>query len=167
EFGTVAADAELGFADAADHAVRGQAVAIGRPGPHEIRAAAGEDPAGEAVAVQQAEQLQHRLVHRGRVGSPEARVPGRGQPAPAGGVEFPGGEARVGEGQQLGQGLHPSRVQLLKAVGWPSSAARSSAKTSWAYTGCSVHNVPSLSNTATRSRSGTKSGASGSVTAAM
>src|SRR5437764_6325822 len=53
-----------------------------------------------------------------------------------------------------------------RLVGWPSSAARSSAKTSWAYTGCSVHSVPSLSNTAMRSRSGTKSGESGSVTAA-
>ena len=60
----------------------------------------------------------------------------------------------------------PPACSSSRLVGWPSSAARSSAKTSWAYTGCSVHSVPSLSNTATRSRSGTKSGEPGSVTAA-
>ncbi|SIT55515.1 hypothetical protein BQ8794_220080 [Mesorhizobium prunaredense] len=35
---------------------------------------------------------------------------------------------------------------------------RSSAKASWTYIGCSIHSVPSLSNTAMRSGSGTKSG---------
>ncbi len=60
----------------------------------------------------------------------------------------------------------PPACSSSRLVGCPSSAARSSAKTSWAYTGCSVHSVPSLSNTAMRSRSGMKSGESGSVTAA-
>ena len=117
EFGSVIADAELGFADAADHPVRGQVVDITGPGPHEVRAAAGEDPAGEAVAAQQAEQLQHRLIHRLRVGPPEARVPGRGQPGTDRGVEFTGGDARMGERQQLHQGRHPARVQLFEAGG--------------------------------------------------
>ena len=76
---------------------RGQAVTIGRPSLHEVGAAAREDPAGEAVAVQQAEQLQHWLVHRRRVGPPEARVAGRGQPAPAGGVELLGAKPGMGE----------------------------------------------------------------------
>jgi len=111
------ADAEVCSADAADHPVRGQAVDVGCPCPHEVRAAAGEDPAGEAAAVQQAEQFQHRLVHRRRVGPPEARVPDRGQPAPARGVELIGGDARVGERQQLHQGRHPARVQLFQAGG--------------------------------------------------
>jgi FAD/FMN-containing dehydrogenase len=113
EFGAAVADAELGFPDAADHPVRRQAVAIGRPGPHEVGAAAGEDPAGEAMTVQQAEQFHHRLVHRRRVGAPEARVPGRGQPVPADGAEFLGGDARVGERYQLEQGLHPARAEGL------------------------------------------------------
>src|SRR5262249_7890104 len=43
---------------------------------------------------------------------------------------------------------------------------RSRANASWAYMGCSVHSVPSLSNTAMRSCGGTKSAESGSVTAA-
>jgi len=117
EFGAAVADAELGFTDAADDPVRGEAVDIGRPCPHEVRAAAGEDPAGEAVAVQQAEQLEHGLVHRRRIGPPEARVPGRGQPAPAGGVEFLGGDARVGERHQLDQGLHAARAQFREVGG--------------------------------------------------
>src|SRR5436190_10531851 len=48
----------------------------------------------------------------------------------------------------------PPACSSSRLVGWPSSAARSSAKISWAYTGCPVHSVPSLSNTATRSRFG-------------
>ena len=117
EFGAAVADAELGFPDAADHPVRRQAVAIGRPGPHEVGAAAGEDPAGEAVTVQHAEQFHHRLVHRRRIRPPEARVPGRRQPAPAHGVELVGSDASVGKGQQLDQGFHPARVQLFQAGG--------------------------------------------------
>ena len=76
EFGAALADAEFGFAYAADHPVRGQAVAVGCPRPHEVRAATGDDPAGEPITVQQAEQLQHRLVHRRRVRAAETRVPG-------------------------------------------------------------------------------------------
>src|SRR3954471_9994717 len=60
----------------------------------------------------------------------------------------------------------PPACSSARLVGWPISAALSSAKTNWAYAGCSVHSVPSLSNTATRSRSGTKSADSASVTAA-
>jgi hypothetical protein len=127
EFGAAAADAELGFTYAADHPVRGQSIDIGRPCPHEVCAAAGEDPAGEAVAVQQAAQLQHRLVHRRRVGPSEARVPGRGQPAPAGGVEFLGGDADVGKRHQLDQGRHPSwsGVLRLRVLAVTASGSRS------------------------------------------
>ena len=45
-----------------------------------------------------------------------------------------------------------------------SALTRSSAKASWVYIGCSTHSVPSLSNTAMRSGSGTKSGEPSLVT---
>ena len=45
-----------------------------------------------------------------------------------------------------------------------SAFTRSSAKASWVYIGCSTHSVPSLSNTAMRSGSGTKSGEPSLVT---
>ncbi len=50
--------------------------------------------------------------------------------------------------------------------GWDGASAftRSSAKASWAYIGCSTHSVPSLSKTATRCGSGTKSGVFSAVT---
>jgi hypothetical protein len=38
------------------------------------------------------------------------------------------------------------------------------AKRNWKYSGCSAHRVPSLSNTAMRSATGTKSGVPGFVT---
>jgi hypothetical protein len=88
---------------------------ISRPGSHEIRASAGDDPAGKAAAVQQPEQLQHRLVHRLRVRPPEARMPGRRQPTSAQTVELGGGDARVGERQKLDEGCHSAGLQLFEA----------------------------------------------------
>src|SRR6185437_14372697 len=89
-----------------------------------------------------------------------------GQPVPAHGVKLVGGDARVGEGQQLEQGFHPARVQLFQAGGMAQLGGAVQREDQLGVDGCSVHSVPSLSNTATRSRSGMKSGESGSVTAA-
>ena len=115
ELRAAVADPELGIPHAADDPVRRQAVDRPGPGPHEVRAAPGEDPAREAAAVQQAEQLQHRLVHRLRVRHAEARVPRRREPAPAPGGELVGGHPGVGERHQLGQGRQAARPQLLDA----------------------------------------------------
>ncbi|SPA49739.1 protein of unknown function [Cupriavidus taiwanensis] len=57
---------------------------------------------------------------------------------------------------------------LLRHSGCCGAAARtwSSRKKNWKYSGCSLHSVPSLSNTATRSSGGTKPGEPGRVTSA-
>ena len=117
ELGTSLADTELGFSGAADHPVRRQAVDVCDGGPHEIRSAPGEDPAGKAAAAQIVEQLQHRLVHGLRVGPSETRMSSGRQPIAAQNVELIGRDARVREPDEVGQGIHPARLQFFETHG--------------------------------------------------
>jgi hypothetical protein len=81
-------------------------------------------------------------------------------------VELIGGDARVGESHQLGQRGHPAGVQLLEAGGVTQLGRPVDGKGQLGVQRLFRPQGASLSNTAIRSGSGTKSGESRSVTAA-
>jgi hypothetical protein len=125
----------------------------------------------KAVGAQIGQQLQHGLVDQLGVGAFEARMAGLRDPIARDLLELDAGHAGMGRHQQLHQAFEAGVAEgchvvlerglegllLLPFADAPAPVAfrRSSTKASWVYMGCSIHSVPSLSNTAMRSAGGT------------
>jgi hypothetical protein len=122
--------------------------------------------------------LDHRLVGHLSVQTPGLGIAGARQPLARNVRELLAGHARVGRRQHLDDALLaaaecalevPGRHGLEGLLALPlgmrgaNALMRSSAKANCTYTGCSDQSVPSLSNTAMRSTTGTKRGLPGGV----
>ena len=143
------------------------------PDAHEILAAAGDDRCLEAIGPEVGEQFKHRLIDAISVGALEARMPIFGDPVLDALVELLRGHPRMSQGDDAEQSLSVigeecGQVALLEGLNRrvvvPFGMIReqscdfgTEANANWKGTGFSGQSVPSLSKTAIRSETGTKS----------
>ncbi len=109
----VAVVLELDLPHAADDPVRSDSEDGGRPHPHEVGTAAGEDPAVEPVRLERVDELDHRLEDHLRVRRAGDGMRGDGDPGLDGLGELVGRHRAVGELEELQHQPEPAGLQLL------------------------------------------------------
>ena len=164
---------------AADDLFRRNTVNFFRPRAHELDAAAGHDEGLEPVRAQVGEHIEHRLINHFGVELARLGMSRGGDPVLDDLFKILGGHARVRGHEEFenrlitaGERAFCSRPSAARRTApWSAirdAAARhftwSKAKNACTGSGCSHQSVPSLSNVAMRSGTGTKSGEPGVVT---